>query len=191
LVETARRLAGQAGLAINFWVGDAQAMPYTDASFDVVSSAHGVVFAPNHTAAAHELARVCRPGGRLGMTAWRTGEAGDELDNLVGRFSPPRAAGPRPASWGDEDHARTLLGDAFELQFIPDVWIQTGESGEAIWRLLTTASPPFKQLAEQLDPGRRAELHDAWIELYERHRTPDGIRLPHGYVVILGRRRNV
>jgi hypothetical protein len=69
------------------------------------------------------------------------------------------------------------------------VWIQTGESGEAIWQLLTTASAPFKALADGLDPGRRDELHAAWVEFYERRRTADGIRVPHGYVVILGQRR--
>jgi SAM-dependent methyltransferase len=189
LIETAKRLAAQEDLEIAFDVGDAEALPYTDASFDVVSSAHGVVFAPDHAAAARELARLCRPGGRLGITAWRTGEAGDELDELTGRFAPPRAPGRRPGSWGEESHARELLGDAFELDFIPDVWIQTGESGEAIWQLLTTASPPFKALTDTLDPGRRDELHAAWVEFYDRHRTPDGIRVPHGYVVILGQRR--
>jgi SAM-dependent methyltransferase len=125
---------GPGGLAIDFAVGDAQAMPYVAASYDVVSSAHGVVFAPDHAAAAPELARVCRPSGRLGMTAWRQGEAGDELDELVGRFMPPRPAVPRPGSWGEEHHARELLGEAFELEFVDDVWIQAGESGEAIWQ---------------------------------------------------------
>ena len=189
LIETARRLAGQEGLAIDFDVGDAEALPYADASFDVVSSAHGVVFAPDHAAVARELARVCRPGGRLGLTAWRVGEAGDELDEIVGRFVPPRAPGPRPRSWGDEAHASELLGDAFELEFSREVWLQTGESGEAIWQLLTTASPPFKVLAEELDLTRHEELHAAWVEFYERHRTAEGIRVPHGYLVIVGRRR--
>jgi len=69
------------------------------------------------------------------------------------------------------------------------VWLQTGESGEAIWQLLTTASPPFKVLAEELELTRREELHAACVEFYERHRTAEGIRVPHGYLVIVGRRR--
>jgi SAM-dependent methyltransferase len=190
LIETAMRLAAEQALAISFEVGDAEALPYPDASFDVVSSAHGVVFAPDHASVARELARVCRPGGRLGMTAWRTGEAGDAFHELIARFeAPARAPGPRPGSWGEHAHARELLGDAFELEFIPEVWLQTGESGEAIWQLLTTASPPFKALAEQLDPVRRADLHAAWVEFYERYRTTDGISVAHGYVVIVGRRK--
>jgi SAM-dependent methyltransferase len=190
MIETARRIAAEEHLGITFDVGDAEALPYPDASFDVVCSAHGVVFAPDHAAAARELARVCRPGGQLGMTAWRTGEPGDGLDDLTARFTPPRPQGVSAGSWGDEAHARLMLGDAFELEFIPDVWIQAGASGHAIWELLTTASPPFKALADDLDPVRRDELHAAWVEFYEDFRTPDGIRVPHGYVIILGRRRD-
>src|SRR5215213_1846145 len=106
LIETAKRLAAEQGLAIGFEVGDAEALPYPDASFDVVSSAHGVVFARDHAAVARELARVCRPGGRLGLTAWRTGEAGDAFHELIARFAPPRPAGPPPGSWGEQAHAR-------------------------------------------------------------------------------------
>lgn len=190
LIETARRLTAEERLAISFDVGDAEALPYPDVGFDVVCSAHGIVFAPDHAAAARELARVCRPGGRLGITAWRTGEPGDGLDELIARFTPPRPPGAPPRSWGEPAHAQQLLGYAFELDFIPDVWIQAGESGDAIWELLTTASPPFKALADELDPGRRDELHAAWVEFYEGFRTADGIRVLHGYMLILGRRRD-
>ena len=69
LVETARSRAGDAGLDIRYDVGDAEALPYEDASFDVVVSAFGHMFAPDHRAAASELARVCRPGGRLGLVS--------------------------------------------------------------------------------------------------------------------------
>ena len=83
-----------------------------------------------------------------------------------------------------------LLGDSFKLEIVREVWVQMGDSGEAIWQLLTTASPPFKALAAQLDRRLRAELHAAWVEFYERYRSVDGIRVSHGYVVILGRRRD-
>jgi hypothetical protein len=97
------------------------------------------------------------------MTAWRAGEAGDELDEIVARFAPPRPRRPRPRSWGEETHACELLEGAFELGFISEVWIRKGESGEAIWQLLTTSSPPFKKLADDLDTQRRAELDAAWV----------------------------
>jgi SAM-dependent methyltransferase len=191
MIETARRLAATQGDAIEFEVADAEDLQYADGTFDVVSSAHGVVFAPDHVAAARELARVCRPGGRLGLTAWRQGPGGDAFARVIEPFESPRPSGPRPGDWGREDHVRDLLAEAFELRFLPETWIQTGESGEAIWHLLTTCSPPFKALADALEPDRREQLHAAWVAYYEGRRTADGIRAPHEYMLILGARRAV
>jgi ubiquinone/menaquinone biosynthesis C-methylase UbiE len=66
----ARRAADNEGLAIRFDEGDCQELPYADAEFDAVASAFGVIFAPDQERAASELARVCRSGGRLALTAW-------------------------------------------------------------------------------------------------------------------------
>ncbi len=188
LLATARHLASEAGLSIQFDVGDVEQLPYDDASFDVVVSAHGVVFAPDHAAAARELARVCRRGGRLGLTAWRRGGDGEAFHRIVAKYSPP-SQGPAGADWGREAHARELLGDAFDLDFVPDVWMQTGESGEAIWQLITTHSPPFRDLVESLDPGQRESLHREWVDYYESCRRDGVIHAPNEYMVILGTRR--
>ena len=189
LIETARRLAADEGLAVAFDVGDAEHLPYPDASFDVVASAHGVVFAADHAAAGRELARVCRRGGRVGLTAWRPGEHGDAFARVLAPFEPPAPPGPRPGDWGRPEHAAEMLEEAFELDFVPEMWTQVGESGEAIWELLTTSSPPFKDLAESLDADRRAELHAAWVEYFEGHRREGEVRAPHEYMLILGTRR--
>src|SRR5262249_60648588 len=71
LIETARRLAADSGVNVRFDVGDAEAIPCRDASFTVVSSSMGIIFAPDHEAVAREVARVCAPGGRIGFSAWR------------------------------------------------------------------------------------------------------------------------
>jgi hypothetical protein len=131
-----------------------------------------------------KLARVCRPGGRLGITAWRPGGAGDDFDRMLAPFKPPAPPGPAPGDWGREEHATELLGAAFELEFVPEVWVEVGESGEAIWQLLTACSPPFKELAESLDPDTREELHAAWVDYFEGYRRGGEIRAPYEYMLI-------
>ena len=112
LVETARRQAAERGLEIPFEVGDAEALPYGDASFDIVTSSIGAIFAPNHDAVASELARVCRPGGRLGMTAWTKAEGGvDKFFEIIGSYAPPPPPGAGiPFEWGEPAHCEELLG---------------------------------------------------------------------------------
>jgi len=188
LIEVGRRKAAEGDLSIQFEVGDAERLPYGDASFDVVSSAHGVHFAADHAAAASELARVCRPQGRLGITVWRSGGAGDEFAEMVAKYE-PTPTGPPRGYWGTPAYATELLGHAFQLELVPEVWMQTGESAEAIWQLVTGASPPFKALVESLDPERRSALHDDWVAYYERYREGELIRAPNEYMLILGRRR--
>src|SRR5882757_7552625 len=70
LFEHARRRAAEAGVEVEWVDADAQDLPFDDASFDRVVSTFGAMFAPDHTRAAAELVRVCRPGGRIAMATW-------------------------------------------------------------------------------------------------------------------------
>jgi SAM-dependent methyltransferase len=187
LVETARRLAADEGLAIRFDVGDCEDLPYDDASFDVVVSAVGVIFAPDHGAVARELARVCRPGGRLGLVSWRPDPA---YSAVLEPFRPrPERGEGDPDDWGRVERVRDLLADAFELRFVEGNHALQGESAEAIWELLTTAHGAFTALLESLDARRRRELHRAFVRYLERHRADGGIRAPDDYLLVLGERR--
>src|SRR2546423_10729369 len=97
LIETAKRIAAERGLGIDFHVADCERLPYDDASFDVVSSAVGVMFAPDHRASARELARVCRPGGRIGLTTWKAGTGVHDMFKVMAPFQPtPPPGGGRP-----------------------------------------------------------------------------------------------
>ena len=188
LIEVAERKAANDGLSIRFEVGDAQRLPFPDAGFDVVCSAHGVHFAADHAAAASELARVCRSQGRLGITVWRHGGCGDDLAEMVARYE-PAPTGPPHGDWGSSGYVTRLLGQAFELEFMPEVWMQTGDSGEAIWQLMTEASPQLKALVESLDAERLTAFHDDWVAYYEQYHEGGVIRAPNEYMLILGRRR--
>jgi ubiquinone/menaquinone biosynthesis C-methylase UbiE len=187
LIETARRLAAEEGLRVHFDVGDAERLPYPDGSFDVVSSAHGVVHAYDHRAVASELARVCRPGGRLGLTFWLPNPERQALMERLGYARP--AGADRPGDWVRRDYATELLGEAFELEFAEAVCPWTGESGAAMWRLLIDADGPAREAVAGMSSAERTALERDWIAYCERHRTPAGIDTPRPYLLILGRRR--
>jgi len=188
LIETARQLAAEEGVSVDFEIGDAERLGYPDAAFDVVCSAHGVVHAYDHCAVARELARVCRPGGRLGLTYWLPNP---ELQALMERVGYARPAGADlPSDWVRRDYARELLGKAFELRFAETVCPWTGESGAATWRLLIESDGPAREGFSRLTAVEREALERDWIEYFERHRTPRGVSVPRPYLLILGRRRS-
>jgi SAM-dependent methyltransferase len=171
LVETGGRLAASEGLAVSFDVGDVEQLPYPDARFDVVSSAHGVVFAADHRAMARELARGCRPGGRLGLTFWRSHP---ELEDLKDRAGSPRPKDiDRPRNWGRSDYARELLGDAFELEFSDEICAWRARSGEDAWRQYVASTGHATLSVAALSESAREDLHAEWVEFFESYRTGD------------------
>jgi ubiquinone/menaquinone biosynthesis C-methylase UbiE len=192
LIETARRQCEAEGLAVRCDVGDAEALPYEDASFDVVVSTFGVMFAPDHAAVARELARVCRPGGRLGLASWKEQSGIGDIFRVMKPFqaAPPPAGVGNPFAWGDEEHVRELLEDDFELEFEELDTEHRPSSGEEAWELFSTSYGPTKTLADSLDEERREELHRSWVELYERSRVGDEIVHHRLYLRVLGTRRS-
>ena len=175
------------GLLARFDLGDAQDLPYEDASFDVVASCFGAIFGPDQGAVAHELARVCRSGGRLGLTAWH---ANDELDGVYERAGVDvPALDPDPVLWSDEGHLVRLLGKSFELELVPGVWRVVMASPKAVWEWWSSVVPPFVALLNGLDPERREAFRREYTAFAERHRTQGGVELRRDYVLVLGRRR--
>jgi SAM-dependent methyltransferase len=111
LLQDARQRAVAEHLPVTFQDGDAENIPFADASFDAVLSSLGVMFTPNQEKAASELLRVCRSGGKIGLANWTpTGFIG-QLFRLIGRYAPPPAGLKPGALWGTEERLRELLGD--------------------------------------------------------------------------------
>lgn len=110
LLDVGRGLAAQLGARLEWRVADAEALPFDDASFDVVMSAVGVMFAPHHERSAAELLRVCRPGGRIGLISWTPeGFIGRLFATMKPYAAPPPPGAQPPPLWGREDHVRALL----------------------------------------------------------------------------------
>jgi len=191
LIATARRLAEAAGLAIQFEVGDGERLAHPAASFDVVVSSFGTIFAPDHAAVAAELARVCRPGGELGLACWRPGGGAARMAEVVMSFqaSAPVPGAGNPFDWGREEYVRSQLGDAFELEFVAGDSPQIASSAEAVWDLYVSSAGPVTTLASALPPDRREALRRAFVSLVDAHRDHVGIRFPREYLLVLGRRR--
>ena len=176
----ARRAADAEGLAIRFDEGDCQQLPYADAEFDAVASAFGAVFAADHARTADELARVCRQGGRLALTAWPKDEW-SEVSARAGRTFSEEEADAR--EWAAEEHVRELLGDSFGLEFQTGEWRIEAASGEELWELASTSMPPLRAwLAEQT-----TEVRDHAARVYLEY-LASGV-IERNYVLVLGTRR--
>ncbi|MCW4354437.1 class I SAM-dependent methyltransferase [Hoyosella sp. YIM 151337] len=190
LIDTAKRLADEEDLTIEYEVGDAENLPYPDGSFDVVVSNVGAIFAPDHEAVARELARVTRSGGRLGMGNWSPDGGVVDMFKVMAKYMPPPPAGAGSAfAWGARNYAEKMLGDAFDLRFEEGDAPQTGTSGEEVWELFSTVYGPTRTLAAALDDERREQLHSDFAGFFEGYRTPEGIHQPRGYLIVLGTRR--
>jgi SAM-dependent methyltransferase len=189
LIETAKRRAEGAGLSITYDVGDCEALPYDDEEFDVVGSSVGVMFAPDHPAVARELARVTKPGGRLGITAWTPDGGIGLMFQVMKPFQPPPPPGAgNQFDWGREDYVRGLLGKDFDLEFEEHDTLLRAESGEAVWDLFVTSYGPTKALAQSLEDERREELRRAFSDFHNRRGVSDG-GMSRTYLLTLGTRR--
>jgi ubiquinone/menaquinone biosynthesis C-methylase UbiE len=99
-------------LTVDFQVADAEALPFADASFDAVLSTFGVMFSPDQPKAAAELARMCRPGGRIGLANWTPEGFIGQVFKTLGRHLPPPPGVQSPSLWGVQAHLQTLFGGA-------------------------------------------------------------------------------
>jgi ubiquinone/menaquinone biosynthesis C-methylase UbiE len=109
LLEQARARASAEGLQITFEEGDAEQLPFPDAHFDLVMTMFGAMFAPDPEKVASQLARVCRPGGKIAMANWTPHGFTGKMFRLTSRYLPPPVELPAPTLWGDEAVARLRL----------------------------------------------------------------------------------
>jgi SAM-dependent methyltransferase len=111
LLERGRLRAKAEGFDVDLREGDAEAIPFADASFDAVLSVFGSMFAPDHDRAAAELARVCRPGGRIGLATWTPDGFIGEMLQVVAGHVPPAPGVASPIRWGSKAYLSELFGD--------------------------------------------------------------------------------
>ncbi|MEX3816262.1 class I SAM-dependent methyltransferase [Paraburkholderia sp. BR13439] len=191
LIETAKAYAADAQLSFEFQVGDAEALQFEDQSFDAVISTFGVMFASDPDAAASELARVCKPGGRLGIASWRSDGTVAGLFKIMQPYvtRPPVPLPTSPFAWGNTDYVKKLLGAAFDLRFESGTTVLRELNGSIVWELSVESYGPIKTLAASLDPDSRERLRQDFITYHEGFQSELGIAMPREYLVAIGIRK--
>ncbi len=165
LLDAGRRRAEAAGLELEWAPADAEALPFEDESFDVVLSSIGIMFAPHHQAAADEVVRVCRPGGRIGLLSWTPEGMLGALFRTMKPFAPPPPPGAQPPPlWGSEEHLHALFGGRVEFSTLTrDVLEITAFEDPYDYARHFTAyyGPTIAARANAAREGREDEFDDA------------------------------
>ena len=191
MLAAAREIAGERALDIDYRLADAEALPFADGEFDAVISTCGVMFAGNREAAAAELARVCRKGGRLALMTWTPESNAVEMRKVLAPFmpAPPSPPPPSPFDWGRPEWLEETLGDAFEFAFETGTLYHRTPDGEAAFEVLADGFGPVKALVESLDDEQRTAAKAGLVAFFERYREGIGIALPYEYLIAVGTRR--
>ena len=177
LVEQARENAKREGLNVQFDEGDAEALPYGDASFDVVVTMFGAMFAPRPELVAAELKRVCRPGGLIAMANWTpTGFIGKMFKIVSSHIPPPPGMAP-PVLWGVEQTVRERFGEdisKLETKLQNIHWVFPFSPADVVEHFRLYYGPAQKAFGG-LDENAQAVLRKDLVELYaSNNQATDG-----------------
>ncbi|HZI79874.1 MAG TPA: methyltransferase domain-containing protein, partial [Vicinamibacterales bacterium] len=164
-----RERARAEGLEVTFETADAEALPYADASFDVVLSTFGVMFAPDHDKSSAEMLRVCRPGGHIGLASWTPQGFLGGLFRTVGKHVPPPAGVRSPLLWGTPDHLQGLFAGATSVAHTTRTFAFRYRSPEHFVDVFRTFYGPVHKAFAALDASGQAALEADMLALLRTH----------------------
>ena len=175
LLERGRERAAAEGLEVELLEGDAEALPFPDASFDAVLSVFGSMFAPDHEQAAAELLRVCRPGGTIALASWTPEGFIGDLFRTIAAHVPPPAGVRTPMLWGTESHLRGLFGDGIaSLEVTERTFTWRFRAAEEFAELFRLWYGPTLKAFAALEGDARDALEADLVALARRHDRLDG-----------------
>jgi ubiquinone/menaquinone biosynthesis C-methylase UbiE len=192
LLERARERANADKFAIDFREGDAEALPFADESFDVVVSTFGVMFTPNQDAAAAEMARVCRSGGKIGLANWTPEGFIGQLFKTIGKHLPPPSGVKSPALWGTQARIDEMFGPhASSIRIEKRNFMFRYRSPQHWLDIFKTYYGPLLKTFAAIDPTQRPALDRDVISLIAQfNRAEDGtVVVPGEYLEIVITRR--
>ena len=194
--EAGRREAEAHGVELEWVEADAEALPFADGEFDVVTSSFGAIFAPDHQAVADEMLRVCRPGGTIGMLNFTPeGLISDFFGALAPYMPPPPPGALPPPMWGSEEHLRELFGGRVEsLEMTRRHYVETATSPHDYRELFKRTFGPVVGIYASLadEPERAAALDRDFLEFATRTNSgsPEGpAEYRYEYLLVVARKR--
>lgn len=175
LIERAKARAAADGATVDFRVGDAQALPFPDGSFDTVVSVFGVMFAPDQDKAASELKRVCKPGGTIALASWTPTGFGGEVFRATAKYAPPPPGLKPSVRWGTEAGLKELFGAEARIRFTTRTFKQYYRSvNDLVEVFCTWFGPTVRALAAQDAAGQAALKQDLAAVFTKYNRASGG-----------------
>ncbi len=166
-------------MQVKFDEGDAEALPYADNSFDIVTSMIGAMFAPQPGKVAAELLRVCKPGGILAMANWTAEGITGEMFGIGPKYLPPPPGVPYPLLWGNEDVVRQRFGEGVKgVKLTRRIWkiefpFDEAKSVEFFARNFGPVKRTLEALGAQ--PEKQQQMKNDLLEFFKKHnRAKDG-----------------
>jgi ubiquinone/menaquinone biosynthesis C-methylase UbiE len=188
LLERGKARAAAEGLTITFQEADAEALPFTDASFDVVVSTFGVMFTPDQEKAASEMLRVCKPKGKIGLANWTPQGFIGQVFKTLGQYLPPPAGAKSPALWGTRERLTELFGNsAASIQAQPRHFAFRYRSHEHFLDVFKSYYGPILKAFAALDETKQRGLRDDLTALIGRLNTSDDgtVVVPSEYLEVV------
>lgn len=191
-----RRAAADEGVSLEWREADAEALPFEDGEFDVVTSCFGAMFGPDHRAVADELLRVSRGGGTIGMMNFTPDGAGGDFFRTLGQYMPPLPPGALPpVLWGDEAHVRLLFGHRVEsLTVTRSEYVERAASAREYYDLFQQTFGPMVSIRMGMadQPERLAALERDFLEFvtrWNRSTAAGAVEIPYEYLLVVARTR--
>ncbi len=188
LLEAGKVRAAAEGYPIKFLEADAENLPFTDASFDVVTSTFGVMFTPNQERAAAEMLRVCKPGGRIGLANWTPEGFVGQMFKTIGKYIPPVPGIKSPALWGTRDRLMELFGrDATSVRTTHQDFVFRYRSPMHWLEVFRTYYGPMSRTFAALDAQRQAAFTQDLMKLMADHNVSGDrtLVIPSAYLEVV------
>lgn len=192
LIKAAKKLSKNENLDCTFYLADAEDLPFKENEFDKIISTFGIIFCQNPEKVVHEIARVCKSGGGLALTAWTQDSTIYHQFEIFNKYTPKtkKKSSLSPFLWGsDRKWVESILNPYFEVKFEEGQTTYYAKNSIIAWELISSCYGPAISLIKNLDGSQSSTLKKEMVEYFDQYKTELGIAIPRKYKVITGIKR--